>query len=161
MVLSGEKNKASLFSHSSYLLTGIADLTDIIIIGNVAGGDVGIRVKDDAGETAGAAATGLLGTMTEEEALAPFPGLDTAEEQQGLDDDDGPLPGDAGVFEDVVVDDGAVQDQEDGHVAEHDRVEEELVAPHVVHPLRKVLLRLGLHAEERASEIDQLPRQEE
>lgn len=99
--------------------------------------------------------------MTEEEAFPPFPGLDAAEEQEGLDDDDRPLPGDPGVLEDVVVDDGAVEDEEDGHVAEHDGVEEELVAPDVVHPLREVLLRLGLHAEEGAAEVDQLPGEEE
>ena len=49
--------------------------------------------------------TQLVGTATEEDALAPFPGFDAGEEEDCFHEDDSPLPGDAGVFEDVMVED--------------------------------------------------------
>jgi len=98
---------------------------------------------------------------TEVDALGPLPGLDAAEEQGRLDEDDAPLPRDPGVLEHDVVDDRDVQDREDGDEAGDDRPEEELVAPGVVHPLREVPLGLGLHAEEGAAHVDHLPGEEE
>lgn len=65
------------------------------------------------------------------------------------------------MFEDVVVDDGHVQDDEDTHEAEHDGPEEEFVAPHVVEELGVGTLGLGLHAEQAAAEVQEFPSEEE
>lgn len=43
---------------------------------------------------------------------------------------------------------GYVKDRKHGNPPRHNRPEEELVSPDVVHPLREVFLGLGLHAEE-------------
>ncbi|KAM5475421.1 hypothetical protein MauCBS54593_001109 [Microsporum audouinii] len=99
--------------------------------------------------------------LAEEDSLPPFPGLDAEEEEGGLDEDDAPFPGDARVAEDLVVDDGDVEQREDGDEARDDGPEEEPVAPDVVHPLRQVPRRARLHAEEAAAQVDHLPRQEE
>lgn len=93
--------------------------------------------------------------------LAPLPRFDTQEKQHRLDKHNTPFPGDTRVLEDTVVDDGDVQNGERKHEASHDPAEEEAVAPDVVHPLREVALRVRLHAEEAAPQVDHLPRQEE
>lgn len=103
----------------------------------------------------------LAGLSAEVDTLGELPGLDTAEEETGGDEDDGPLPGDALVLEDGVANDGDVLDGEEGDEAEHDGPEEELVAPDIVHPLGEVELGAGLHAEERSSLVNHLPGEEE
>ena len=60
-----------------------------------------------------------------------------------------------------MVDDRNIQQRKDRHEAKHDTPEQELVLPHINHPLREIALTLWLHAEETASEVHQLPRQEE
>jgi len=65
-----------------------------------------VTVKDDAAEAPALAAALLLGRAAQVDALGPLPGLDAAEEQDGLDDDDDPLPADALVEEHLIVDDG-------------------------------------------------------
>lgn len=65
------------------------------------------------------------------------------------------------MFEDVVVDDGNVQGGEDGDETRNDGPEEELVPPDVDHPLGKVALAAGLHAEETAAHVDHFPGQEQ
>lgn len=104
----------------------------------------------------------LLGRTTAEvDTLAPLPCLASTEEQSGLDKHDAPFPGDTGVSEDVVVDDGDVENWEDGDESSHDGPEQELVAPHVVHPLGEVFIGVGLHAEEAAAHVDHLPGEEQ
>lgn len=63
--------------------------------------------------------------------------------------------------ENIVVDDGDVEDGEQGHEADDDGGEEELVAPDVEHPLRPGTVGARLHAEEAAAQVYHLPRQEE
>ena len=46
-----------------------------------------------------------------------------------------------------------IENREDGDEACHDRTEEKLVPPDVVHPLREVFLRVWLHSEERSAEV--------
>lgn len=97
---------------------------------------------------------------TEEDALAPLPRFNTKEEERGLDEDNAPFPADSGVFEDDMVDDGDIEQGEDGDEPGHDGPEEELVAPHVVHPLGEVFLGAGLHAEEAETHVNHFPREE-
>lgn len=101
------------------------------------------------------------GNVSVVDALAKLPELDTAKEETGGDEDDAPLPGDTLVLEDSVADDGDVLEREEGDEAEHDSPEEELVAPHIVHPLGEVLLGAGLHAEEGSSLVNHLPGEEQ
>lgn len=63
--------------------------------------------------------------------------------------------------ENHVVDHGDIQDGKDGDEPYHDATEEELVAPHVEHPLREIPLRVRLHTEETSSHVDHFPRQEQ
>ncbi|KAI6760523.1 hypothetical protein HG530_009383 [Fusarium avenaceum] len=102
-----------------------------------------------------------LGSLTAEvDTLAELPSLNTGEEEEGGDKDNGPLPGDTLVLEDGVADNGDVLDGEEGDDTEHDGPEEELVAPDVVHPLSEVELGARLHAEERSSLVNHLPSEE-
>lgn len=98
---------------------------------------------------------------SEVDTLRPLPRLDTGKENGGLDEDDAPFPGDGGMLEDVPVDHGDVDDGEDGDPSGHDRPEEKLVAPDVVHPLGEVAGGFGLHAEERPPHVDHFPGEEE
>lgn len=50
----------------------------------------------------------VFGLATEIDPLAPLPSFDAAEEESRFNEDDTPFPGDAGMFEDDVVDDGDV-----------------------------------------------------
>ena len=93
--------------------------------------------------------------------LCELPGLDTEEEQNGSDEDDAPLPADALVLEDSVVDDGDVEHGEDRDETCHNGPEKELVAPHIDEPLCEVLLGAGLHSEERPPHVNHLPSKEE
>lgn len=49
--------------------------------------------------------THFPGTTAEEDALAPFPGFNAREEEDGLDEDNAPLPRDTGVLENIMVED--------------------------------------------------------
>lgn len=108
------------------------------------------------------ATTALLGrTAAKEDTLSPLPGFNTEEEEEGLDEDDGPLPADGCVLEDNVVETGNVDQREHGDETSNDGPEEERVAPNVVHPLSEVALAARLHAEERTTHVDHLPGEEE
>lgn len=65
------------------------------------------------------------------------------------------------MLEDNRVDHRDVDEGEHGDEASHNSPEEELVAPDVNHPLSKILLGLGLHAEEGAAQVDHFPGEEE
>lgn len=103
----------------------------------------------------------LVRLATEVDALGPLPSLDTGEEQNGAHENDAPLPGDGSMLEHLSVEDGNVGEREDGHEADDDGEEQELVAPGIPEPLSKVLLALGLHAEEGASHVDHFPGEKE
>ena len=62
--------------------------------------------------------------------------------------------------ENIVVDDGDVEDGEQREEADEHGAEKKLVAPDVEDPLRKVAFRVGLHAEKASSHVNHLPRQE-
>ena len=107
---------------------------------------------------------------SKKDALAPLPALHAEQEQQGLDEDNPPFPGDARVGEDDVVDDRHVQDRERQQKPGHDAEEQEAVAPHVDHPLRREVLGLGaarrarrrrVHVEEAAAHVHHLPGQQQ
>jgi hypothetical protein len=103
----------------------------------------------------------LLRLPPDPNTLTPLPRLNPTKEQYRLHRDNRPLPTNARVLEDIVVDDGHVKDDEDGDEAEDDGPEEKLVAPHVVEELRVGTLGLGAHAEEGATEVEELPGEEE
>ena len=103
----------------------------------------------------------LLGLAAEVDALGPLPRLYAQEEEHGLDEDDAPFPADACVLEHYGVEAGNVDDGEHGDEARDDGPEEKLVAPGVDDPLGKVLLALGLHAEEGPAHVDHFPGEEE
>lgn len=65
------------------------------------------------------------------------------------------------MLEYYVVDDRNVKRGENRDEAEDDGPEQELVAAHVVDPLREVLLAPWLHSEEAPPHIDEFPGQEE
>lgn len=144
----------------------LLDSCSALFLGSARVGEGGCRlgqiiIKNNAAQSPPLAASLLLRLPSVDYALAPLPALDAAKKQHGFDDNDAPLPGDTRVLEDVVVDNGHVQDDEHGCETKHDGPEQELVAPDISHPLREVELRLGLHAEERPAEIHQLPGQEQ
>lgn len=56
---------------------------------------------------------------------------------------------------------GDVKDRENGHDPRDDGPEQEPVVPEIARPLRKRVLRLGLHAEEAAPEVHHLDGEEE
>lgn len=105
------------------------------------------------------ASSGIL--LLEVLALAKLPSLDADKEQECGDENHSPLPADARVPEHDGVDDGDVQDGEDGDECAHDGEEQELVAPHVVEPLGEVLVGARLHHEEGAAHVNHLPREED
>lgn len=126
--------------------------------------EVKVGAKDPALEVvlvAGAVGLVLAGAAADPHALGPLPGLAADEKQQRGHEDDAPLPRDAGVLEDDRVNDGDIKQREDGDETGHDAEKEELVAPHVPEPLRKVLCGLGLHAEEGPAHVQHLPGEEE
>lgn len=94
---------------------------------------------------------------TEKDTLSPFPGFNTQEEQNRLDNNNSPFPGDSRVLEHHIVDNGDIKDRNHGNKAGENRPEEELVTPDIICPLREVLLGLGLHAEERAAHVHHFP----
>lgn len=96
-----------------------------------------------------------------EETFAPLPRLNPRKEQPGSDEHNAPFPTNAFVFEDLGIDDRDIEHGKERHKTEHNSPEKELVAPDIVCPLRKVLLRVGLHAEQGSSLINHLPSQEE
>ena len=98
---------------------------------------------------------------TEEDALAPLPGFNTKEEERSFYEDNAPFPTDTGVLEYHMVDDGNIEQGEDGDEASHDGPEEELVAPYVVHPLCEIFLGARLHAEEAAAHVHHFPGEEQ
>lgn len=99
-------------------------------------------------------------SATEEDSLSPLPGFNADEEQDSLDCNYAPFPGNRLMFEDDIVQNGNVEDREHGDPSSHDGPEKKLVLPDVVHPLGKVLLGFWLHAEERTAHIDHFPSQE-
>ena len=96
----------------------------------------------------------LFGLSAVEDTLGPLPCFDTTDEENGLNDDNSPLPSDTGVLEDNVVDDWDVESWEDGDEASNNGPEKELVAPDIVCPLGEVLLTTRLHSEKGTSHID-------
>jgi hypothetical protein len=96
-----------------------------------------------------------------EDTLAELPALNTEEEEESCHEDNAPLPADALVPEDRVVDDGNVEDGEDCNETEHDGEEQEFVPPDVACPLREVLCGSRLHHEERAAHVQHLPCKEQ
>lgn len=60
-----------------------------------------------------------------------------------------------------IVDNRDIQNRKRKHKARHNPKEEELVPPHIHHPLREIQLGLGLHAEEAAAHVHHLPGEEE
>jgi hypothetical protein len=100
-------------------------------------------------------------TPPKEDTLAELPALNTNEEEEGCHEDNAPLPADALVPENRVIDDGNVEDGEDCNETEHDGEEQELVPPDVACPLREVLCRSRLHHEERAAHVQHLPCKEQ
>lgn len=64
------------------------------------------------------------------------------------------------MFENDTVDDRNVECRKDDHESSNDSLEEELNVLDIMYLLRKVLLTVGLHAEEGAAHINQLPSQE-
>ena len=92
----------------------------------------------------------LLSLSTVENALGPFPGFNTSNEEDSLDDDNGPLPRDTGVLENYMVDDWDVEGWEDCDETSDDGPEKERIAPDIVRPLGEVFFTTGLHAEERS-----------
>ena len=65
------------------------------------------------------------------------------------------------MLENNVVDRWDVQGGEHGDESGHDCPEQKLVSPDISGPLREVILTVWLHAEERSSHINHLPRKEE
>jgi hypothetical protein len=114
-------------------------------------------------EIDGASSTSAILSIApaEENTLAKLPALNADEEEECGDKDNAPLPADALVPEDSVVDDGNVQNWENGDEAEHDGEEQKLVPPHVACPLGEVFLGSWLHHEERAAHVQHLPREEQ
>ena len=90
-------------------------------------------------------------------ALGPLPGLSADEKDEDGDEDDGPLPGNAVVHEDDVVEDGDVEGGEDEDEDDGDGPEEEVVVPEVGGPRADA----PGHVEERPPRVDQLPREEQ
>jgi hypothetical protein len=98
---------------------------------------------------------------SEERTLAELPGLNACEEQEALDEDDGPFPSKASVLDYSRVDHRNVEYWEECDEACEDREEEKLVAPDVVHPLCEIALGVWYHAEEGAAEVDDFPGEED
>lgn len=98
---------------------------------------------------------------TEKDTLSPFPGFDAEEKQERLNNNDSPFPSDSRVLEYHIVDNGYVKDRNHGNKASENRPEEELIAPDIMRPLREILFRFGLHAEERPAHIHHFPGQEQ
>ena len=113
--------------------------------------------------------TALLGAVAlaspEELSLEPLPHFSAAEEETRADKYDAPLPGDARVAEDLVVDDGDVDEGEHADEADHDGPEEERVVPDVPDPLGGLGplggVGGGAHVEQGPAEVDHLPGKEE
>lgn len=108
----------------------------------------------------------LIVVAAEVDTLEPLPELATGEEEDGLHDDDAPFPGDAGVLEDLVVDDGNIEGREDRSEAGHNRPEEEFVlirikGPGVENVVPAVVRSARAATEERASELYHFPSEEE
>jgi hypothetical protein len=101
----------------------------------------------------------LARPMAEEHSFPPFPCFGSRKDR--FDEDDSPFPRDPRVLKDIVIDDWNVKGGEDGDEAGNDGPEQELVAPHVVHPLGEVLVALGLHSKEAAPHVDHLPSEEQ
>lgn len=120
-----------------------------------------ILPKDPTLEILRDATSELPRPAAEVDPLRPLPRLDAEEEHNRFGQDDAPFPGDARVLEDDVVDHRDVQRWEDSDEAGDDGPEQELVAPDVDHPLRKVLLALRLHAEEGPPHVNHFPGEEE
>lgn len=90
----------------------------------------------------------LVVTSPEKYAFSELPSLNTNKEEEGSDKYNAPLPADALVPEDGVVNDWDIEDREDGNEAEHDGQKQELVPPDVASPLSEVSRRSRLHHEE-------------
>lgn len=103
----------------------------------------------------------LVAIVSEVDALAPLPQLDTSEEERREDEDNSPFPINWRVFEDYLVDDRDVDNWEDGDETGDDGPEEEWVSPDVDGPDSVWVSWFGLHAEERSSHVDHLPGEEQ
>ena len=86
--------------------------------------------------------------------------LNPCKEQDRFDKHNSPFPRNGRVAEHIVVDHGDIDEREDQQEARYDGPEEELVPPHIVHPLREVFFGFGLHPEEAAAHVDHFPREE-
>lgn len=94
---------------------------------------------------------------SEVDAFHPLPSLRKHHKHDDVHKNNGPLPADAGVLEDDMVQLGDVQHREDSEEDASDRPEQELVAPQVAHPGPEAL---G-HVKQGAAEVDQAPGEEE
>lgn len=94
------------------------------------------------------------------DSFSPLPGFNAQEKEHGLDKDNAPFPADASVLKDNRVENRNVDDGKHGDEACDDGPEQELVAPDINDPLRKVALALGLHTEERSAHVDHFPGKE-
>lgn len=108
----------------------------------------------------------IRSSPTKKDPLTPLPAFHTEQEEQGLDEDNTPLPGDTGVFEDDVVDNGDIQNRESKDKPSHDTEEQEPVTPDVLRPLHREILGLGaaprvrwrwVHVEEAAAQVHHFP----
>jgi hypothetical protein len=127
------------------------------LIRDLSRADTSIIIKDDRTQPSRAPPTFLLRLPPRPNPLTQLPPFNPAKEEDRLDSNDRPLPGDTSVLEDVMVDDGNIQDDEDGDEAEDNGPEEELVAPDVEEELRVRAVSLGAHAEEGAAEVQEFP----
>lgn len=103
----------------------------------------------------------FLGLPAIVDSLCPLPCFDAKEEENGFNEDNAPFPANTRVFEHNCVEPRDVDDREHGNETRNNSPEQELIAPDVNHPLRKVTLALGLHAEEGSAHIDHFPGEEE
>lgn len=130
----------------------------VVVVGAV----LQVDAKDPGLEVAIVVVGVLLGAAAAvPDALGPLPALGAGEEEDELDDHDGPLPGDALVLEHLVVDHGDVHGGEDGDEADHDGPEQEAVHPDVADPARQDGPARGPEVEEGPARVHHLPGQEQ
>lgn len=101
------------------------------------------------------------GLATEVNPFAKLVHLNSTYEEKSADKDDTPLPADAGVQEDDVVEAGDIENGEDAKEAADDAEEEELVlAVGVLEPLA-VPSSVVVHVEEAATGVNHFPGEEQ
>mgnify|MGYP005989479713 CR=1 FL=1 len=89
-------------------------------------------------------------------ALDELPGLNADYKDNSEADHEGPLPLDASVLEELVVENGDIDDREDGESAENDGPEQELVAVQILEDGKAAVI-VGIEAKHGAAETLELP----